>query len=115
MKNFFLDIIDFINYDILQKPLPESPQVSYKQNFIFHKEKNGYWLESRDFSGLIASGKTLKELRAALFDAMLTYFDVPRATARRMQDTLILYLPNGKSVKPEMPTIHYLAIKTVMS
>ena len=105
MMNFFLDILDFINYDVLQKPLPETPQVSYKQNFIFHKEKNGYWVESRDFPGLIASGSNLKELRTALFDAMLTYFDVPRATGKRMQDPLILYPPDGRSVRPETPTI----------
>jgi predicted RNase H-like HicB family nuclease len=112
MKNLFLDIVDFVNYDVLQKPLPEAPQVAYKQNFIFHKEKNGYWLESRDFPGLIASGRSLKGLRTALFDAMLTYFDVPRPTAKRMQDPLILYLPNGRVVRPATPTIHYLAIKT---
>jgi len=112
MKNLILDFLDFVNYDVLQKQLPEAPQFSYKQNFIFHKEKKGYWLESKDFPGLIASGANLKELRSALFDAMLTYFDVPRATAKRIQDPLVLHLPSGKTVKPETPTIHYLAIKT---
>ena len=112
MKNFFLDVLDIINYDLLNKPLPKFSEINYKQDFILKKENGGYWLESKEFPGLVASGKTLKELREALFDSILTYFDVPRAVAKRLPDQLELRLPNGRVIRPKSPTLKYLAIKT---
>ncbi len=113
MKNLFLDILDVINYDLLKKPLPKLPEINYKQDFILRKENGGYWLESKEFPGLVASGKTLVELREALFDSMLTYFDVPRVVAKRLPDQLELRLPKGRVVRPKSPTLKYLAIQTV--
>lgn len=68
--------------------------------FKLHKDNGGLWLESTEYPGLIASGETLEELREAVFDSILTYFDVPRARAKRMKDTLVLNLPDGKVVSP---------------
>ncbi|OIP04332.1 hypothetical protein AUK18_00295 [Candidatus Beckwithbacteria bacterium CG2_30_44_31] len=111
MRNLLLDVRDFIYYDLLNKPLPEAPKLDFKQDFVLHKERGGMWIESKQYPGLIASGDTPEELREAAFDAILTYFDVPRSTAKRIPDQLVLNLPNGKQIKPKLPTFTYLTIQ----
>mgnify|MGYP000002164980 CR=1 FL=1 len=111
LNSFLFDIRDVIAHDLLNRPLPEAPCIDFEQEFVFHKEKGGgMWIESKKYPGLIASGETYKELREAIFDSILTYFDVPRATAKRMLDSLRLNLPNGKTIKPKVPTLTYLNI-----
>lgn len=103
MYNFLLDVKDAILYDLLKRPLPPMPKISFEDDFVHLKEDHGFVIESRKYPGLIASGETEAELREALFDTMLTYFDVPRATAKRLPDTLVLKLPNGKTINPPSP------------
>jgi hypothetical protein len=104
MKNKLLDIIDILKYDYLHFPLPAVPeefQSNLNLKLKLYKEGNrGYWLEAVDYPGLIASGSNLEELRSATFDAMLTYFDVPRATAKRMNDAVVLNFDDGRQVLP---------------
>jgi len=90
-------------YDLLRIPLPIPSNFSpdkLKLKFKIHKENRGYWLEATKYPGLIASGDNLAELRTATFDAVLTYFDVPRAYALRMPDIFILNMENGKQLLP---------------
>lgn len=84
MKDLLLDLKDTVIYDLLKRPLPESPAFALEHNFILHKEDGGFWAESEKYPGLFASGETLEELREALMDSILTYFDVPRAVAKRL-------------------------------
>lgn len=116
MKDLILDIRDLVLYDLLKRPLPEPPSFTYKHEVAIHREKGGgFWLESKDFPGLIASGDTLEELREALLDSILTYFDVPRAVAKRLPDQLILKLPNGKVIKPQTPVLPSLEVKVAFT
>lgn len=104
MYSLLLDTIDFLQYDLLRRPLPKPADFSddkLKMTFELHKEKKGLWVEAKEYPGLIASGDNPDELREALFDSILTYFDVPRAYAKRINDNLVLNLPNGKSVVPK--------------
>ena len=104
MKDFILDIKDFIIYDLFKTIPPEPKKLELELNFIAHKEKGGgLWIEARNYPGLIASGDTPEELRKALWDSILTYFDVPRAYAKRLKDKLRLHLPNGTFIEPDIP------------
>lgn len=104
MKDFLLDLRDIILYDLLKKTPPKLKKLELELDFIAHKEKGGgIWLEAKNYPGLIASGDTPEELRKALWDSILTYFDVPRSYAKRLKDKLILRLPNGKVVEPKIP------------
>ncbi|MBU0619368.1 hypothetical protein KKD62_03985 [Patescibacteria group bacterium] len=115
MINILLDLKDFIVYDVFKKPLPEPPDFTLKHNFVLHKEKNGgSWMESKKYPGLIASGDSPEELREALLDSILTYFDVPRAYAKRLPDTLTLNLPNGKTILPPRPRPALFEIKVAI-
>lgn len=105
LQDLFRDFIDFILYDILKKELPIPKNFSLDKlrlNFELHKEKGGLWVEARSYPGLVASGENLQELREAIFDSILTYFDVPRSTAKRLEDTLVLNLPDGSHVEPPL-------------
>ena len=85
MKDFLLDIRDIILYDLLKKTPPKPKKLELELDFIAHKEKGGgVWLEAKNYPGLIASGDTPEELRKALWDSILTYFDVPRPYAKRL-------------------------------
>jgi predicted RNase H-like HicB family nuclease len=113
MKNLICDIKDTILYDLLKKPLPEIKNLSWNLDFVLHKVKGkGMWLEAKDYPGLIASGDTPEELREAVFDAILTYFDVPTAAAKRLPDTLILRLPGGKEVRPKASPCWQITVAT---
>lgn len=101
MKDLILDLIDYILYDLLKRPLPETLPFTLEHQFLLVKEKGGFWVKSKEYPGLVASGDTLEELREALFDSILTYFDVPRAVAKRSVDTLILRLSDGRVIKPK--------------
>lgn len=102
MKQIVSDFKDTILYDFLKKPLPEVKNLTWEMGFVLHKEKKGgMWVEAKDYPGLIASGDTPEELREALFDSILTYFDVPRTVAKRIPDVLVLNLPNGKEIRPK--------------
>jgi len=104
MKDFLLDIRDVIFYDLLKKTPPKPKKLELELDFISHKEKGGgIWLEAKNHPGLIASGDTPEELRKALWDSILTYFDVPRPYAKRLKDKLRLQLPNGTTVEPKIP------------
>ena len=107
--DMFYDVLDFFKYDVLGYSLPEPGNFSvdkFKTKFRFYKEKNGMWLESTEYPGLIASGDTYDELREATFDSILTYFDVPRIYARKLRDNLVLNFPKGKLVKPKSPSLN---------
>lgn len=105
MKDLILDLLDYILYDILKRPLPKfsPPTLDRQLQFVLYKEKGGFWVKSKEYPGLVASGDTLEELREALFDSILTYFDVPRAVAKRLPDTGVLHLPDGKEIKSHVP------------
>lgn len=104
MKNKILDFLNTIKYDYLHMALPPLPRgFADRLNLklkLYKEGSRGYWLESIDYPGLIASGSSLEELRAATFDAMLAYFDVPRATALRMSDRVVLNFDDGRQVLP---------------
>jgi predicted RNase H-like HicB family nuclease len=112
MLNFLLGCRDFFYYDLLGRPLPEIPNdIDLDQEFFVGKSGGGFFVESKKYPGLIATGDTYEELREALFDSILTYFDVPRVTAKRTVDNLVLNLSNGRSVKPKKPLLHYFRVK----
>jgi hypothetical protein len=113
MKNIIFDIRDFIYYDLMGNNLPEPPKIDFEQGFVLHKTKHGYWVESKKYPGLIASGQTLTELREALFDSILTYFDVPRPTAKKVADLFILKLANGEELRPKTPLLKSIWAKVV--
>lgn len=103
ISHLLLDLFDVVRFDLLNQPLPEAKGFSidkFNTKFKLHKDGGGLWLESIEYPGLIASGETLEELREAVLDSILTYFDVPRARAKRMKDTLVLNLPDGKVISP---------------
>jgi ABC-type Fe3+ transport system substrate-binding protein len=103
MKDLLLDILDFFKYDILKKNPPEPNNLHLELDFVLHKDGKGMWAEAKEYPGLVASGSTPEELRKALWDSILTYFDVPRAYAKRKKDKLRLNLPNGTIIEPKMP------------
>lgn len=103
MYRYLQDGLDYLKYDLLRMSLPTPENFSFDKltlKFKIHKESRGYWLEAVKYPGLIASGDNLKELRTATFDAVLTYFDVPRAYAQRIPDNFILNMENGKQLLP---------------
>ena len=113
MKNLIHDIKDTILYDLLKKPLPQIKKPPLNLNFVLRsKAGEGLWLEAKDYPGLIASGDTPEELREALFDSILTYFDVPRAVAKRIPDILVLKLPDGKEIRPKTPAYLQITVAT---
>ena len=76
----YLDVVDFIKHDVLGFPLPKADKFSLdKLNLEFethHNPGEGYWVEAKNYPGLVASGDTPEELREAILDSILTYFDV---------------------------------------
>lgn len=115
ISNFLLDLVDVIRFDLLNQPLPDAKGFSIDKlntKFKLHQDNEELWLEPMEYPGLIASGSTPEELREAVFDSILTYFDVPRARAKRMKDILILNLPNGKVISPpESPFFQIQVVK----
>jgi len=103
MKNFFLDLKDNFLYDVLNLPLPSVQGVGphiFQQRFkLVNTEEGGILAESEDYPGLYACGTDLIDLREALYDTILTYFDVPRAVALRSKDTFHLTLDSGVTIK----------------
>jgi len=96
-----LDLLESFKYDLLRFPLPEMPEVNLKGRFDLHKDSGGgYWITSEGLPGLYASGDSLEELRKSFFDALLTYYDVPRARAVRIPDNLELKLREGTVISP---------------
>lgn len=104
LNDILLDMRDILVYDILRSNPPPFPAVDMHVTFQVIKEKNGgMWVQSTQYPGLLASGDSYEELREALFDAMLTYFNVPRYHAKRMKDTLVMNLENGTQIQPPQP------------
>lgn len=99
----FLDLVDTLRYDVLGQEPPALPKFDPNLSFEVHKERKGYWVTSKTHPGLIASGDTLEELRSAIFDTILTYYNVPRYHAKRFNDNLTLHLSDGTSVLPPEP------------
>ena len=104
IKESVLALVDFFKFDILKQPLPKTDKFSLdKLNLEFethHNRGEGYWVEAKNYPGLVASGDTPQELREAVLDSILAYFDVPRATARRFNDDLVLKLLNFSGPNP---------------
>lgn len=109
LNNWFLDLVDILKHDLLGHPLPKAEKFSIdKLNLEFethHNPGEGFWIEAKNYPGLVASGDTPEELREAVLDSILTYFDVPRALAKRFPDTLTLRLPDGTQVYPNPKTV----------
>jgi predicted RNase H-like HicB family nuclease len=104
MKDFFLDIIDFVRYEVLKQKAPIWPSMELDLTFDLHQEPSGgYWVSSKELPGLHASGDTLAELRTALFDTLLVYYDVPRYYAKKIRDTLTMQLSDGRTIAPPEP------------
>jgi predicted RNase H-like HicB family nuclease len=63
----------------MQNGLPKNviDVLSRPARLIFHQEDDGWWVESPDLAGFYTSGDTLEELQANIYDAVLTYFEVP--------------------------------------
>lgn len=105
VKESVLALVDFFKFDVFKQPLPKADKFSLdKLNLDFethHNRGEGYWVEAKNYPGLVASGDTPEELRGAVLDSILTYFDVPRATARRFNDDLVLKLPDGTNIYPD--------------
>ncbi|KKS52544.1 MAG: hypothetical protein UV19_C0018G0005 [Parcubacteria group bacterium GW2011_GWA2_42_28] len=105
IKELALELADFLKFDVLRQSLPKTDRFSLdKLNLdfeIYHNPGEGYWVEAKNYPGLIASGDSTHELRKAILDSILTYFDVPRAAARRFKDSLTLKLPDGTHVYPD--------------
>jgi hypothetical protein len=105
VRELILEAIDFLKFDVFRQPLPRADKFSLdKLNLDFeihHNPGEGYWAEAKNYPGLIASGDALQELRRAILDSILTYFDVPRAAAKRFKDILTLKLPDGTHVYPD--------------
>lgn len=104
-KELVFGLVDFLRFDVFRQPLPRADRFSLDKLHLefetHHNPGEGYWIEAKNYPGLIASGDTPQELREAVLDSILTYFDVPRATARRFKDDLILKLPDGTHVYPK--------------
>lgn len=94
------DFSDFVNYDLIKKSPPDLPNFKLDLQFKEHRKNGLIWVESIDYPGLIASGRSKVELREAVFDAILTYFDVPRYRAKRLPDLLRLTLGDGTVMLP---------------
>ena len=52
-------------------------ELSRPVRLVYHQEEDGWWAESPDLEGFYTSGDTLEELQENVYDAVLTYFDVP--------------------------------------
>lgn len=100
MFDKLLDLYDVIRYDLLHQEAPVMPKFDPNIRFKLKKSKEGYWVQSDQLPGFIASGKTLEELREAMWDTMLTYYNVPRYKANRLEDRFELRLSDGKEIKP---------------
>jgi hypothetical protein len=94
------DVRDFIAYDILKSPEPKSPELPSSLELQGHTGNGFLWVEAEKYPGFIASGRSNQELREAIFDSMLRYFNVPRHIAKKIPDQFTLTLPNGKTVNP---------------
>lgn len=109
LNDYLLDVKEYILHDFLRIPYPEPntfPESRLNQDFeIFNTEDGGYIAISKDYQGLHATGRTLEELRTALFDTILVYFDVPRYYAKRMGDSLSLKMPDGTIVKSSKESV----------
>lgn len=104
MKNLLQDLKDFVMFDILNRPLPTFiKEWENEIEFTAHKEKTGVWAEAKNYPGLVASAKNEAGLREAITDSVLTYFDIPRSTAKRMPDDAYLETPKGKIISPKKP------------
>ncbi|TSC87305.1 MAG: hypothetical protein G01um101416_519 [Microgenomates group bacterium Gr01-1014_16] len=101
--DLLLDLKDFVLFDILRNRPPSLPPFKLDLQFKTHRDRGLIWVESVDYPGLIASGENESELREAIFDSILTYFDVPRYRARKLPDTLTLKLDDGTVVYPPEP------------
>ena len=97
--DFSLDLVDQVKYEILGFRLPDfnlPKQVSFK--FMFDEKDGHYLATATDYPGLITYGRDTKELWENLNDAVMTYFNVPRATALRLGNPYDLPLPNGERI-----------------
>lgn len=100
MFDKLLDLYDVFRYDLLHQEIPVLPKFDFRVAFKLKKSKEGFWVESDQLPGFIASGKTLEELREAMWDTLLMYYDVPRYRANRLEDRFELHLSDGKVIKP---------------
>lgn len=100
MFDKLLDLYDVFRYDLLHREIPVLPKFDFRVAFKLKKFKKGFWVESDQLPGFIASGKTLEELREAMWDTLLMYYDVPRYRANRLEDRFELHLSDGKVIKP---------------
>ena len=54
-------------------------------NMIVHIESDGgFWVEFPTLSGCYTQGDSLAQLQNQVFDALLTYFDIPREQAKEL-------------------------------
>lgn len=94
-----LDIVDAIKYDVLAFPLPEvSLPSTIRINIGVNKDESHYFITFPEYPGLLTEGNNTQELWENMNDAVLTYFDVPRAVATRMPNIYDLPLPNGEKI-----------------
>ncbi len=113
MKNFLQDLPYLIKHDLLGVPV-EAPvdfdETIFQQPIKISKlAGGGYLAKSGKYPNLYATGDDLEELRAAFYDTILTYFDVPRYFAKRRADNFRIELDGGKVLTART------AIKTSMA
>ena len=103
MKDILLDLLDYIKFDVLGVAKPPLPPFDFSMQFDLHKSKDGVWVSSKEHPGFIASGKDINELRGAVFETLLVYYDVPRYHSKRIKDLVSLNFSDGTVVNPPQP------------
>lgn len=96
----FLDIVDFVKYDIFKKKIEKIKLPSeLRMRKGYDKENGTYWLECDDLPGFVASASSEKQLLKEVYETLLVYFDVPRYLAKRMNKYGELVMSGGRKIK----------------
>lgn len=92
-----LDLIDVVKYDLLKMPFEFVDYPELKSQFKFYVEKDGVYAISEK-KGLIFSASTIEGLPDAFIDAWMTYYDIPRYQAKKINENVAIRFDSGEMI-----------------
>lgn len=118
LKSKFLDLEEFINYEILRISPPSGDCLdclpkSIDIRWTYDKKNKSFYAESSSHPEIYTAGNSVEEVINSVNDAVYTYYDIPRYLAKRLGNRYLPpqeafdKLPKGVVVKTTMEKLAY--------